>query len=39
MVQLVGVGGKNYSIVINDLCGAILPDQSFVKVHLMYYIF
>ena len=32
MVQLNGVNGRNYSIVVNDLCGAIIPDQSSVKV-------
>ena len=32
LVELVGVNGRNYSIVVSDLCGAIVPDQSVVKV-------
>lgn len=32
MIQLIGVNGRNYSLVVNDLCGAIIPDQCFVKV-------
>ena len=31
-VELIGIQGKNYGLVVNDLCGNIVPDQSFVKV-------
>ena len=33
-VQFVGAGGKNYSLVVNDLFGAIIPEQSHIKVGL-----
>lgn len=31
-VELIGVQGRNYGLVVTDLCGKIVPDQSFVKV-------
>ena len=31
-VDLEGVNGKNYSLVINNLFGTIIPDQSIAKV-------
>ena len=31
-MELIGVQGRNYGLVVTDLCGKIVPDQSFVKV-------
>ena len=33
-VELIGVQGRNYGLVVTDLCGKIVADQSFVKVHV-----
>ena len=38
-MELVGLHGRNYNLVVNDLCGYIVPDQSFVKVLLAIYVY